>query len=238
MGTRLRVKGITFDHWHTLNYARREKGLDKLGHLIFGELTRSKLKLGRKVFLDKMGEVESLMEKNWKRTGRAVTIHKVFDGAAKSLGLALHKEHADKVVEAAISRWIESELVVTYPGTRETLKRLADRYPLGLVSNTPSVRLTYEVLERSGLLQYFRVMSLSAELGWAKPSRRIFLHALEGLGLEPSEVVHVGDVSAEDVVGAKSVGMRAIHVARYEKPSALADERVSSLRQLLRVLPT
>lgn len=232
MGTRLKVKGITFDHWHTLNYARFEKGPEGLNRLVLRELVRNNLTVDKEDFLSTMRNVETRLQKGWKKTGRAVTIHEVFRRAARNVGLVLQKVDVDGIVGKAILRWVESELVVTYAGTREILRRLARKYQLGLISNTPSSGLTYAVLAKSDLLRYFQVVVLSADVGWAKPHGKIFRHALRGLRLKPGEVVHVGDSSAEDIAGAKSVGMKAIHVARYERPSRLADMWISSLSQL------
>ena len=50
--------------------------------------------------------------------------------------------------------------------------------------------------------------------GRTKPHASIFQHALAGLGVEPAETVMVGDSYADDIEGARALGMRAILVDR------------------------
>jgi 2-haloalkanoic acid dehalogenase type II len=47
-----------------------------------------------------------------------------------------------------------------------------------------------------------------------KPNRLVFQAALEGLGLRPDEVLHVGDSDVDDVMGAKTAGLRVAWVNR------------------------
>src|SRR5438874_6956726 len=47
---------------------------------------------------------------------------------------------------------------------------------------------------------------VSEEVGAYKPDRRVFQRALERLGLEPHEVLHVGDSDVDDVRGARMAG--------------------------------
>jgi 2-haloalkanoic acid dehalogenase type II len=47
-----------------------------------------------------------------------------------------------------------------------------------------------------------------------KPHRLVFQKALDTLGLEPHEVLHVGDSDVDDVAGAKAAGLRVAWVNR------------------------
>ncbi|MBI2167949.1 MAG: HAD-IA family hydrolase, partial [Actinobacteria bacterium] len=68
-------------------------------------------------------------------------------------------------------------------------------------------------LERHGLLQYFDHWSFSDEVGVYKPDRRIFEHALDGLGgVDPALAAHVGDRRRTDVAGALGMGMWAVRL--------------------------
>lgn len=79
-----------------------------------------------------------------------------------------------------------------------------------------------EVLRRflkdKGVLRYFRHWAFSDEVGVYKPDRRIFEHALSGLGdPEPSRCAHIGDRRRTDVAGAMAMGMTAVRLnAVYE----------------------
>jgi 2-haloalkanoic acid dehalogenase type II len=51
-----------------------------------------------------------------------------------------------------------------------------------------------------------------------KPDRLVFQAALEALGLQPHEVLHVGDSELDDVQGAKAAGLRVAWVNRSGRP--------------------
>ncbi len=71
-----------------------------------------------------------------------------------------------------------------------------------------------EVLDSAGLLGLVDAVVASAEVGAAKPDPAPFRAALDALGCEASEAVHVGDREDNDVRGAEAAGIRAIHLAR------------------------
>ena len=51
-----------------------------------------------------------------------------------------------------------------------------------------------------------------------KPHPLVFQRALEQLGLQPHEVLHVGDSDVDDVKGAKAAGLRVAWVNRTRRP--------------------
>jgi FMN phosphatase YigB (HAD superfamily) len=53
----------------------------------------------------------------------------------------------------------------------------------------------------------FDLLVDSQTIGFSKPDPRIFEHALSQLGLEPDELLHVGDYHSMDVVGARNAGV-------------------------------
>ncbi len=83
---------------------------------------------------------------------------------------------------------------------------------LGVISNFDS-RL-YRVLSVLGLASYFQSVTISTEVGAAKPSPKIFAAALAKHGCPAERAWHVGDSKAEDYIGAQTAGMRAILLAR------------------------
>ncbi len=99
------------------------------------------------------------------------------------------------------------------PGVGETLPLLSRDYRLGLVTNTQEAGRAEvsRALDLFGIGRYFSVIVTSSDLGWRKPHPFIFEAALAGLGLPPSRTVMVGNDLANDVAGAKALGMRTIH---------------------------
>ncbi|UJA18913.1 HAD-IA family hydrolase [Thermoleophilia bacterium SCSIO 60948] len=87
------------------------------------------------------------------------------------------------------------------------------------------------VLARAGLADLFDVVITSAEAGAAKPDPAPFEIALARLGLEPSEVIHVGDTEAEDLAGARAAGIEALLIERMDAESRSAGS-IASLTEL------
>src|SRR5215467_8944834 len=85
---------------------------------------------------------------------------------------------------------------------------------LGVISDTgfSPGRVLRGFLSRAGLLHRFEpaALTFSDEVGVPKPNPRIFRAALGALGVEPSQAVHVGDLRATDVAGARAAGMRSV----------------------------
>jgi putative hydrolase of the HAD superfamily len=100
-----------------------------------------------------------------------------------------------------------------YPEVPAVLERLrAGGARLAVVSNW-DISL-HDVLERTELRALVDTVVISAELGVAKPDPAIFRAALERLGAQPSEAIHVGDSIEHDVAGARAAGLEAVLVAR------------------------
>ncbi len=74
-----------------------------------------------------------------------------------------------------------------------------------------------------GLLTAVDGIFISAEVGRRKPDPLIFERALESLGVEPGEAIHVGDLVEEDVAGARRAGVGALLMSRSGKTEAGCD---------------
>jgi putative hydrolase of the HAD superfamily len=57
----------------------------------------------------------------------------------------------------------------------------------------------------------------SAVVGWEKPDVRTFRAAVDPLGIDPAEALHIGDQPRSDVAGALATGMRAALIDRYHR---------------------
>lgn len=88
------------------------------------------------------------------------------------------------------------------------LARLRARYRLGLVSNFYGNLET--VCDNTAIQSLFGVIVDSVQAGVSKPDPRIFLRALDGLGVAPADATFVGDSAARDMAGARALGMRHI----------------------------
>lgn len=88
--------------------------------------------------------------------------------------------------------------------SRRVLDNLSARYPLVLVSNFYGN--IHSVLHAYGLEGYFREVVESAVVGIRKPDPQIFSLGVTALGLQPHEVLVVGDSYDKDIVPAHTLG--------------------------------
>ena len=100
---------------------------------------------------------------------------------------------------------------------------------LGVLSNFDS-RL-YPVLDALDLAQFFQTVTISTEVGAAKPSSEIFQIALTKHNCSPEKAWHIGDSLKADYQGANALGIRGILVHREEPPKGILDE-YESLEQI------
>jgi 2-haloacid dehalogenase len=98
--------------------------------------------------------------------------------------------------------------VELYPETLEVLNALGP-VRAGVVSNADR-----EHLAAWGFTLPVEFILISETLGAYKPHPRVFQSALNQLGLQPHEVLYVGDSEVDDVKGAKEAGLRVVWLNR------------------------
>ncbi len=82
---------------------------------------------------------------------------------------------------------------------------------LGLLANILwGEDLLRERLARLGIANFMAATLLSSEIGWMKPYPTTFREIARRLGLEPAEVVMIGDDPVVDVLGARRAGLKAV----------------------------
>ncbi|MGH7595781.1 MAG: HAD family hydrolase, partial [bacterium] len=158
----------------------------------------------------------------------------------RALNAELPKESFERV-----ARYFEEAHQAPQPldGTLEAIKKLAKKYPLALISDTAWTpgRVLRQVFAQYKILDCFRVLIFSGEVGITKPHPKIFRLALAGLGVQPQECLHIGDLQHTDIAGAKAVGMHAAWVRRpvyagNEQPDYGPDVVVSSVMEAAKKL--
>lgn len=103
-----------------------------------------------------------------------------------------------------------------YPDVQPMLKQWQNQgIELGVLSNFDS-RL-YPVLEALNLAEYFNSVTISTQVGAAKPDAKIFTVALQKHQCSSEVVVHIGDSFKADYQGAKAAGIRGILIDRNEQ---------------------
>ena len=150
------------------------------------------------------------------------------------LGLSEPPEELNRlVVERMQERYRDGLPLVD--GAVDAVRRLADRWPLGLASssNRPLIDLA---LAEMGVDDLFRTTVSSEEVERGKPAPDVYLEAARRLGVRPETAVAVED-SASGIRSASAAGMGVVAVpnAHFPPPEdvlALAGVRLDSLARL------
>ena len=166
----------------------------------------------------------SVSHEAWRRTLRACGCD---DPAIVREASAAHARHLRKSLRL-------------YPDVHALLPSVGRRYSLALVTNGAS-DTQRAGLRMLGIDRAFDAITISAEVGIAKPDPAIFQVTLRELAVEPEHVWHIGDDPLTDVAGAQAAGLTAVWLNRcgslWSKDNPEPDYEVRSLSALPTLLP-
>jgi len=160
--------------------------------------------------------------------------------ALKQFGYSF--EPSDRLIKDAVEAFMRLlvDSVVMDEHVPLVLQKLRQRYKLALVSNFAHPPTIIQLLKKFDLVSFFDAIVVSGDVGWRKPSSKIFERALKALRVAPSEAVFVGDAPYHDIHGAKKTGMKTVLVSKKsvkesgdgEKP----DRTIRKIEELPEVL--
>ena len=123
-----------------------------------------------------------------------------------------------------------------YDDTKMVLETLSKRgYKHYLVSNNyPELDVLMDQLD---LTKYFEGQVISGKIGFDKPRREIFEHALKMAG-NPQERYMIGDNLKDDVHGSKACGFKTIFLdLRGNRSDEKCDHTIYKIKEILDILP-
>ena len=123
-----------------------------------------------------------------------------------------------------------------FPKTIDTLKELKNRnYSLHIITNGFE-EVQYIKLKESLLDSYFDIIVCSEHIGFNKPDKRIFQHAMNQANAKVFESVMIGDDLKIDILGANQIGMEAILFDPNDEHKTKAFQKIKVLDELLTFL--
>jgi len=237
------LKGVTFDLWFTL--VPSNKKLDSMWRKMrIHETYRFLLEHG--YLFDYVG-----LKRRLKIFDKQIQERRQLEGIDFT-----NDEHVDLLLDALTqdgrkNKVLHDQIKTTF---REPLLRhpppLAEGVPemlsalkrsgwkIGLISNTGKTPgWTFrELFKRWGIVHYFDELTFSDEVQAYKPNVKIFRDTEKKLELQPSELVHVGDMISADICGATEAGWKAIHFTKYLNLRYL-DENARDMQAIVRCPP-
>lgn len=200
------VRAITFDGDYTLWDVRAAAGralqstVEALNH-DFAD------RIGRAVSASELANLREQIAAAASPTASMADIRRAsFAGVLARRGIRPPPRYLDDLLE----RFLDERMACTtcYPDVLPALRTLAERYPLGLITNgnTPPARI-----ELDGFFDHVHVSE--AEGLW-KPDRRVWAAAAAALDVPVAAILHVGDNPVEDYDAARRAGCRALLLCR------------------------
>lgn len=200
------VRAITFDFWRTLfrDAEVEERRLLRVAACV------EVLGLPEEDIDEAMRVTWQEFDRCHREEQRTLTPRDAVTMTCARLGVALDDGPAAKLCDVFATAIVHHS-PVPIEGALEAVQAAAARVPVGLISDTgvsPGSSLS-QLLARHGFLEHFDTLVWSDEVGVSKPQRAMFERAAAGLGVETSELLHIGDLEYTDIVGAHAVGAKA-----------------------------
>jgi HAD superfamily hydrolase (TIGR01509 family) len=221
------LKALTLDLWLTLIWDSKElEDYRKLRRLVNFYRFINRVHKSRGIKTEsafKFGEVRLAIEAVGKKSEeyyeRGVDLHPRERGRMlfEFLNIKVEEKDKPKIYDSAGKVLSNSGYMRKFPHinpeARPTLTAFRKAYPdlrIALISNAARSTETYRrTLNTLGIGKYFDHFVISCEVGYLKPRKEIFRHALKLLDVKPKEALHIGDLFRADVMGAVSCGMNA-----------------------------
>lgn len=161
----------------------------------------------------------------------------------KSILLSMGNEDISDEQVFKIKKQIESIFMDNIPvlineKTKSVLENLKSKNcTMSVTSNTgfiESIFMKY-VLMHHEIFEYFDNFSFSDEIGYAKPSKKVFKHMIKASGRKKKDIYHIGDDVGADYCGAIKSGINGIIFNRnYEtiKHNNFLPKLITSIEEL------
>jgi len=138
---------------------------------------------------------------------------------------AVDAPHADATLVGRYYMQRYAEHWAFVPGARGTFEAVAERYPVGIITNG-FAEVQEKKLDRFPMLrERAKAVVLCEKAGALKPNPRAFDHATEEAGVKHRDVLYVGDSYRSDVQGAQPVGWRVAWYARHGTDGQATNDR-------------
>lgn len=214
------IKALTFDLWDTIvvddsdEIERKKKGLrsksEERLHLLTEEIQKHHANIAKDKIASVFKVANDKFNVSWKQKHVTPTVAERLGYAFEELKLK-PTPGFDKLVHAV--EYMEVDIMpVLAEGISEALAELTKFCKLAIISDaihTPGKGLR-EILKKYSLFSHFQVFVFSDEAKAAKPDPKVFQIAQKGLGVNFSEIAHIGDRESNDVDGPAKMGMKSI----------------------------
>ena len=177
-------------------------------------------------------------ERLWKQQKEELlTVADVLDIRFAELSETLGLDYDSNLAKEHFGNLLGEQYIME-PGIEKVLKELSSDYKIYAASNGV-LTMQENRLQLSGLKGYFTDLYVSDDIGYAKPNINFFTESMDRAGLEPSEILMVGDSLVSDIAGAREAGIDSVWYNPYSLESLSkisADYEIEDLHELAGIL--
>jgi len=232
------IKVITIDFWNTLfdssNGVKRNAARQ---HVLFEEISKYGVNVTNEEYDKALKASWEFFNNIWMNEQRTPQTEETITFFWEYLKLPHNQYSIERVAK------IFKDSILDYPpvlmeGVKEFLQKYQDNFKFGLISDTGFTpgSILVELMEMNGVAKYFQSYSFSDETGASKPNKKAYYKILDDFNVLPEEAIHIGDIEKTDIIGAKSLGMKAIrydgdktsNFMKNNTPSTIADYQCHS----------
>ncbi len=245
------IKAVTFDLWDTViiddsdEPKRKKMGLlskpEERRNLIYQALQKHEnySSISKKIIDSAYDVADAAFREVWYGQNVTWNVETRLSVILKGLKCLLPSDELSELVRLHEEMELDVQPDLA-PGIVDAIKELSGQYKLGVISDTifSSGRVLRELLVRNNIAQYFSAFVFSDEAGCSKPNPSLFKQSAAGLGVEPNEIVHIGDREQKDIDGPHQVGAKGIYttVVLDRGPCESADAVCDDYSQLVNIV--
>lgn len=203
------IRGIIFDYGGTL-----DSGGDHWSEIIWNGYVNAGVAVGKSEFRDayvyaerELARVRHILPEH---TFADMLLIKIRIELQQLVRQGLFAPQSVEVKAKEIADYCDASARKFTSDAKKVLDVLKPGYPMVLVSNFYGN--IESVLREYGLDGYFSKIVESAVVGVRKPDPKIFSMGVEALGMQPSEVLVVGDSYRKDILPALAIGCQAVWI--------------------------
>ncbi|MGF1977707.1 MAG: HAD family hydrolase [Nostoc sp. CmiSLP01] len=144
-------------------------------------------------------------------------------------------EFSDTVADTLLSEYWERyvSMCLLFNDVDECFRQL-EQWKVGVLTNGQENQ-QLEKLRRCGILSVLDVVITSEAVGFPKPAPEIFLHACNKMGVQPREIMYVGDNLELDAIAARNAGLFGVWFDRHHTDSLDSPGDVKRINRLTEV---
>lgn len=204
------IKGIIFDLYGTLIDIETDESMDEIYRAISHYLTYHGVYLHRAEVRERYYQIMKQQREASGEEYAEIDVEAIWNEFLLQEGIRFGPTRGQLAkVLAQVYRAISRKRLQLYPGVKEVLNTLHAGYRLAVVTDAQSCYALPEI-RAVGLDGYFDPVIISSRSGFRKPDSRLFRKALDNMGVEPSEVICVGNDMFRDTYGATMLGIKTI----------------------------